>query len=111
MESMPREIDATRLEKGVCEIEEVLAIHELRIWAIMVGKVLLACHVKKIRREGDADVVLDKVVGYIRREYKISHVTIHIERENKSGSCLSFELADLMLLFCDFSGTYDAVLV
>lgn len=80
MESTPREIDATSLERGLCEIEEVVAIHELHIWAITVGKVLLACHVR-IRHEADADLVLDKVVGYIKREYNISHVTIQIERE------------------------------
>ncbi|CAH1453499.1 unnamed protein product [Lactuca virosa] len=80
MESTPREIDATSLERGLCEINEVVAIHELHIWAITVGKVLLACHVK-IRRETNADMVLDKVVDYIKREYNISHVTIQIERE------------------------------
>ncbi|KAG9157174.1 hypothetical protein Leryth_004858 [Lithospermum erythrorhizon] len=80
MESTPREIDATRLEKGLCEMEEVVAIHELHIWAITVGKILLACHVK-IKPEVDADMVLDKVVEYIKREYNISHVTIQIERD------------------------------
>ncbi|ONK77065.1 uncharacterized protein A4U43_C02F2750 [Asparagus officinalis] len=60
MESTPREIDATRLEKGLCEMEGVVAIHELHIWAITVGKVLLACHVT-ITPEADADLVLDKV--------------------------------------------------
>ncbi|KAK9076615.1 hypothetical protein SSX86_004949 [Deinandra increscens subsp. villosa] len=80
MESTPREIDATSLERGLCEIDEVVAIHELHIWAITVGKVLLACHVR-IRPEADADMVLDKVIGYINREYNISHVTIQIERE------------------------------
>ncbi|KAH9718840.1 metal tolerance protein A2 [Citrus sinensis] len=80
MESTPREVDATRLEKGLCEMEEVVAIHELHIWAITVGKVLLACHVK-IKPEADADMVLENVVDYIKREYNISHVTIQIERE------------------------------
>lgn len=80
MESTPREIDATRLEKGLCEMEEVVAIHELHIWAITVGKVLLACHVK-INPEADADIVLDKVIDYIKREYNISHVTVQIERQ------------------------------
>ncbi|XP_044503494.1 metal tolerance protein 1 isoform X2 [Mangifera indica] len=79
MESTPREIDATKLEKGLLEMEEVVAIHELHIWAVTVGKVLLACHVK-IRPEANADMVLDNVVEYIRREYNISHVTIQIER-------------------------------
>ncbi|KAG9142862.1 hypothetical protein Leryth_005605 [Lithospermum erythrorhizon] len=79
MESTPREIDSTRLEKGICEIEEVVAIHELHIWAITVGKILLACHVR-IQSEADADMVLDKVIDYIMREFNISHVTIQIER-------------------------------
>lgn len=83
MESTPREIDATRLERGLCEMEEVIAIHELHIWAITVGKVLLACHVR-IKPEADADMVLDKVIDYIKREYNISHVTIQIEREQHS---------------------------
>ncbi|GAV75114.1 Cation_efflux domain-containing protein [Cephalotus follicularis] len=80
MESTPREIDATRLEKGLCEMDDVVAVHELHIWAITVGKVLLACHVK-IKPDADADMVLDKVIDYIRREYNISHVTIQIERQ------------------------------
>ncbi|KAL9271256.1 Metal tolerance protein 1-like protein [Drosera capensis] len=79
MESTPREIDATKLQTGMLKMEEVIAIHELHIWAITVGKVLLACHVK-IRPEANADMVLDKVIEYIKREYNISHVTIQIER-------------------------------
>lgn len=46
MESTPREIDATTLEMGLCEMEGVVAVHELHIWVITVGKVLLACHVR-----------------------------------------------------------------
>ncbi|XAR53909.1 hypothetical protein NMG60_11028848 [Bertholletia excelsa] len=79
MESTPREIDATKLEQGLCDMDEVVAVHELHIWAITVGKILLACHVK-ITPEADADRVLDKVIDYIRRGYNIIHVTIQIER-------------------------------
>ncbi|KAB2595897.1 metal tolerance protein 1-like [Pyrus ussuriensis x Pyrus communis] len=79
MESTPREIDASKLETGLLEMDEVVAVHELHIWAITVGKILLACHVK-VRPEANADMVLDNVVAYIRREYNISHVTIQIER-------------------------------
>ncbi|OVA19912.1 Cation efflux protein [Macleaya cordata] len=79
MESTPREIDATMLEKDLCEMDEVVAIHELHIWAITVGKILLACHVK-IKPDADADLVLDKVIDHIKRVYNISHVTIQIER-------------------------------
>lgn len=79
MESTPREIDARQLEKGLMEIEEVVDVHELHIWAITVGKALFSCHVK-VRPEADDDMVLNKVIDYIWREYRISHVTIQIER-------------------------------
>uniref|UniRef100_A0A0D6R0K2 Cation efflux protein cytoplasmic domain-containing protein n=1 Tax=Araucaria cunninghamii TaxID=56994 RepID=A0A0D6R0K2_ARACU len=80
MESTPREIDATRLEAGLCSIPGVLTVHELHIWAITVGKTLLACHVR-IQSDADADAVLQRVIDYIEREYKITHTTVQIERE------------------------------
>ncbi|KAI4355320.1 hypothetical protein L6164_004104 [Bauhinia variegata] len=79
MESTPREIDVTELERGLLDMEEVEAVHELHVWAITMGKVLLACHVK-IRPQANADMVLDNVINYIRRVYNITHVTIQIER-------------------------------
>ena len=80
MESTPREVDATRLEEGLCSVEGVVAVHELHVWAITVGKVLLACHVT-VAPGADSHLVLDELIGYIRREYNISHVTIQIERQ------------------------------
>ncbi|KAI5054897.1 hypothetical protein GOP47_0030042 [Adiantum capillus-veneris] len=62
MESTPREIDAKKLEKGLCEIPGVIAIHDLHIWAITMGKTLLACHVT-IYSDADADAVLQRVIG------------------------------------------------
>uniref|UniRef100_A0A803KZV3 Uncharacterized protein n=1 Tax=Chenopodium quinoa TaxID=63459 RepID=A0A803KZV3_CHEQI len=81
MESTPREIDATKLQTGLLEMEEVVAVHELHIWAITVGKILLACHVK-VTPEADADLVLDKVVEYIRKEYNISHTAVKAGKES-----------------------------
>ncbi|KAJ4821970.1 Metal tolerance protein 1 [Turnera subulata] len=91
MESTPREIDATKLEKGLCEMDEVVAIHELHIWAITVGKILLTSHVI-IKPDADADIVLEKVIDYIQRNYNITHVTIQIERQQ-----LINNIADLSL--------------
>nr|CCW28718.1 putative Cation_efflux domain containing protein [Arachis duranensis] len=74
MESTPREIDAAEVQRGLLEMEEVLAVHELHIWAITVGKVLLACHVI-VRPEVNADMVLDKQyknkVDNLENKYKL----------------------------------------
>lgn len=54
-------------------------VHELHIWAITVGKALFSCHVN-IKPEADDGLVLNRVIDYIWREYRISHVTRQIER-------------------------------
>lgn len=79
MESTPREVDAEALQRGMESIEGVLAVHELHIWAITVGKVVLACHVM-IQPDADSDDLLTKVIQYCDQKFKISHVTIQIER-------------------------------
>ena len=80
MESTPREIDVKSLEKGLIDIEGVIAIHELHIWAITMGKTLLACHVT-IHPDANADVILHKVISYCEQAFNISHVTVQIERK------------------------------
>ncbi|KAB2619965.1 Metal tolerance A2 -like protein [Pyrus ussuriensis x Pyrus communis] len=76
--STAREIDATKIEKDLCEVDEVVDIHELHIWAITVGKVLMACHVI-VKPDANADMVLEEIINYIKREYNISHVTIQVD--------------------------------
>ncbi|KAM0983501.1 hypothetical protein ACFX13_011216 [Malus domestica] len=80
MESTPREIDATKIEKDLCGMDEVVDIQELHIWAITVGKVLMACHII-VKPDANAEMVLKKVIDYVKRGYNISHVTIEIEHQ------------------------------
>ncbi|KAF9667070.1 hypothetical protein SADUNF_Sadunf16G0294600 [Salix dunnii] len=84
MESTPREIDATRLEKGLCEMDEVVAIHELHIWAITVGKFLLACHVM-IKPDADADMAICEAEGKAPRPACISSIPISIAAFKTKG--------------------------
>ncbi|KAH7424872.1 hypothetical protein KP509_11G029000 [Ceratopteris richardii] len=85
MESTPREIDAKKLEKGLCQIEGVIAIHDLHIWAITMGKTLLACHVT-IYYDADADTILQRVINYCEEKFNISHVTFQIERQRQRST-------------------------
>jgi zinc transporter 2 len=80
MESTPREIDAPALESAFLEFPGVVAVHELHIWAITVGKALLACHIR-VEPHVDTDEILQTVTDYCERVHKISHVTIQVERD------------------------------
>ncbi|CAK9215591.1 unnamed protein product [Sphagnum troendelagicum] len=80
MESTPREIDATTLQNGLLGISGVVAVHELHIWAITMGKTLLACHILA-EPLANTNEVLHKVTDYCEKTYGISHVTIQVERD------------------------------
>ncbi|XP_057507394.1 metal tolerance protein A1-like [Actinidia eriantha] len=78
MERTPSEIDIACLEKGLLCIKGVRDVHDLHVWAITVGKFLLACHV--IAEPGvNSNDILIKVKDYCERTYHIHHVTIQIE--------------------------------
>ncbi|KAG0584824.1 hypothetical protein KC19_3G237300 [Ceratodon purpureus] len=79
MESTPREIDASALEAGLLKLNGVIQVHELHIWAITVGRSLLACHIQ-VAPEADTNEVLRTVTEYVEKVYNISHVTIQVEQ-------------------------------
>ncbi|XP_061990340.1 metal tolerance protein A2-like [Rosa rugosa] len=78
MESTPRGIDTLKLEKALCELDAVVACHELHIWCITPGKSLLTCHLI-VNQEANSYRVLENAINYIKTEYNITHVTIQIE--------------------------------
>eukprot|EP00271_Cylindrocystis_brebissonii_P008161 TRINITY_DN22175_c0_g1_i1.p1 TRINITY_DN22175_c0_g1~~TRINITY_DN22175_c0_g1_i1.p1 ORF type:complete len:545 (+),score=86.51 TRINITY_DN22175_c0_g1_i1:165-1799(+) len=80
MESTPRAINATELENGIRELDGVTGVHELHIWAITLGKVVLAVHVR-IASTADPHDVLHTVLEFCSNEYGISHATVQVERE------------------------------
>lgn len=80
MESTPREIDAKAVERGLLSLPGVVEVHDLHIWAITVGKTLLACHVR-VQPQVNTNDALQTVTEYCERVFKISHVTIQVETD------------------------------
>eukprot|EP00850_Spirogloea_muscicola_P020341 SM000213S06806 [mRNA] locus=s213:55493:59090:+ [translate_table: standard] len=85
MESTPREIDAEELEQGLRRLEEVVDVHELHIWCITRGKIVLACHVR-CTNTGNNDEVLHRVLDFCEQEYGITHATVQVERSCEAES-------------------------
>lgn len=78
MESTPSQIDIAGIENGLRCIKGVRNVHDLHVWAITVGKTVLACHV--IAEPGvNSDVILLRIKDYCERTHGIHHVTIQIE--------------------------------
>ncbi|KAL6979135.1 hypothetical protein U1Q18_020800 [Sarracenia purpurea var. burkii] len=79
MERTPSEIDIPGLENGLKCIKGVHDVHDLHVWSITVGKLVLACHV--IAEPGvNSNETLVKIKDFCERIHSIHHVTIQIEQ-------------------------------
>ncbi|PIA54557.1 hypothetical protein AQUCO_00900846v1 [Aquilegia coerulea] len=80
MESTPAGMDTVKLETGLRHVRGVRAVHDLHVWGISVGKILLSCHV--IAEQGaNSNEILKSTRDYCERVHGIHHVTIQIEQE------------------------------
>ncbi|KAK9279117.1 hypothetical protein L1049_012792 [Liquidambar formosana] len=78
MERTPGDIDIARLENGLKSIKGVQDVHDLHVWAITVGKIVLSSHV--IAKPGvNPNEILQQIRDYCEKTYQIQHVTIQIE--------------------------------
>lgn len=75
MEGTPAEIDVDEFENKIKNVQGVVEVHDLHVWALGVGKPAMSAHVFA---EGDSAVVLKKVTK-ISKSYGIFHSTIQIE--------------------------------
>ncbi|GLU02299.1 hypothetical protein SLE2022_195530 [Rubroshorea leprosula] len=80
MESTPADINVDGLEIGIKHIDGVLDVHDLHVWSITIGKIILSCHV--VAEPGvSSSELLGKIRDYCERTYRINHVTVQIEFE------------------------------
>lgn len=79
MERAPGDIDTALLEEGLKLLRGVRDVHDLHIWAITTGKLVLTCHVV-IEGEVSPHEILHEIREYCERTYKINHVTIQVEQ-------------------------------
>ncbi|KAJ9146714.1 hypothetical protein P3X46_028946 [Hevea brasiliensis] len=77
-EKTPHEINVHMVESGLKCIKGVQDIHDLHLWAITIGKLVLSCHV--VAEPGASSTeVLNRIRDYCEKTYKIHHVTVQIE--------------------------------
>ncbi|KAG8488522.1 hypothetical protein CXB51_016404 [Gossypium anomalum] len=78
MERTPGDINIDMLESGIKGIDGVQNIHDLHVWAITVGKLVLSCHVKADPGTSSNEI-LSEISDYCVKTYNIHHITIQIE--------------------------------
>jgi len=82
LELVPSAIDPEDIEREIRGVKGVLDVHDLHIWSITAGNVVLTAHVVVSDVEACNDILRD--VEDIAKRYGINHTTIQIEREGYS---------------------------
>jgi cobalt-zinc-cadmium efflux system protein len=80
LNATPSGVSVQRLNRDLCEVEGVRAVHHLHIWAIGSGMNALSSHVViDDVPTSESAVILDRIGEMLRREHGITHTTIQFE--------------------------------
>ncbi|KAL5747941.1 hypothetical protein ACOSP7_024969 [Xanthoceras sorbifolium] len=78
MERTPTEINVGGLENDLMCVKGVQTVHDLHVWSITSGKIVLSCHV--IAEPGvSSSEILHKIRDYCQTKHRIHRVTVQIE--------------------------------
>jgi cobalt-zinc-cadmium efflux system protein len=78
MEGVPPHLDLPEVGKAMAQVRGVKEIHDLHIWTVSSGMVVLSAHVV-IYEMANWDKVLDALRDLLRERYEIDHVTLQPE--------------------------------
>lgn len=85
MEAVPPHVDLELLAQRLRAVPGVDEVHDLHVWTLTTGRYALSAHAVS-REPGGDDRLLDGLTEVCLREFRIEHVTIQIERENRRAS-------------------------
>lgn len=86
MEGVPDGIVPDEVEESLLQVPGVIAVHDLHIWSLSVGKPSLSVH---LSCRDDAAHVLAMANKMCARKYNIHHSTIQVERAHDDVNCNS----------------------
>ncbi|CAF1864101.1 metal tolerance protein B-like [Brassica napus] len=78
MERAPRDLDIEKLERGLRRISGVKIVHDLHVWEITVGRIVLSCHILPEPGASSLEIIHD-VRNFCRKTCGIHHVTVQVE--------------------------------
>lgn len=78
MEGVPPHLNLTEVGQSMAAVEKVIAIHDLHIWTLSSGMIVLSAHVE-IDELTNWDSILMKLRDLLSHEFGIGHVTLQPE--------------------------------
>ena len=91
MEGAPVQVKMEEVKSSLFEISKVKDIHDLHVWSITSGVLMLSCHIT-IDEDGVHDTVLHEAQSILHEQFGVDHSTIQIEKNgfgcpSQHGTC------------------------
>lgn len=87
MEGTPSNIDTAQIELLIKNIDGVNTIHDLHVWTLTSGKIILTAHVV-ITDHKNWPQLTDDIRTTLHKEFGIAHSTIQVETIDQKAPCL-----------------------
>ena len=81
-ESAPRDTDVTLIREHLLETPEVVAVHDVHVWAITSGAPVFSAHVEceeAVFAEGRTGVMLEQLGECLKGHFDVEHSTFQLE--------------------------------
>jgi cobalt-zinc-cadmium efflux system protein len=82
MQSVPKQIDVGEVQRVMEQVDGVIKIHDLHVWAVTSGVFTLSAHAV-IVPDGNPHLILDKIEAELKTRFFIEHTTLQLEMENR----------------------------
>jgi len=82
MEAVPSEIDLDELRHDLLAVSGTEEVHDLHVWCLSSRQVALSAHAV-ITADADHDRVLSDISTVLAEKFKIRHMTVQLERDNR----------------------------
>lgn len=78
MARVPRGVDLEQIERALCSLPGVSAVHEMHCWTITTGFIAFACHLQ-LAPGADAAESVERATALLRDQFDIEHATVQPE--------------------------------
>jgi cobalt-zinc-cadmium efflux system protein len=82
MESVPADVDLEELRSDLLSITGTRELHDLHVWCLTSHQFALSAHAV-VAEDADQDRVLSDISVLLERKFKIHHMTVQLERDNR----------------------------
>lgn len=82
MESVPASIDLEQLRSELLAVHGAEEVHDLHVWCLASHEFALSAHAV-VSPDADQDEVLGAMAAVIEHKFKIRHITVQLERDNR----------------------------